>query len=309
MSGPTNPYPLVLHDLSIVFQVALIPLFCLVGMVGNILCALVFYRQGLRDRINMCLFCLAVADLMTLVPLFLLAFEAAYKTLVGELNFFVTYFVGLTGFTWVSMFLSAVIASERCLCVVSPFKAKQVLSTYTMAVFIVIVSAVLLGGMLAIAGPKHTSACVFDPVTNHTSTIVAVTKYYLDNQEILDIIDIFVYATAFPAFFIIVIIITTTITAAKLRNAATWRQTTASVYCTSASNPATTAATKAAGKRNSSAGLSRKEVAVTKMLIATSVLFVVCTLPSLMVQIAIFFVSELRFVMLEKGSGRQKTQI
>ena len=74
------------------------------------------------------------------------------------------------------MFLSAVIASERCFCVVSPFKAKEVLKTSTMAVIILLVSALLLGGMLAIAGPKHTSVCVFDLTSNATWTMVYVTE-------------------------------------------------------------------------------------------------------------------------------------
>ena len=75
------------------------------------------------------------------------------------------------------MFLSVVIASERCFCVVSPLRAQRMLSTRTMAVFIVTTSAVLLAGMLVIAGPKHTMACVFDPKTNATSQIVYVTEY------------------------------------------------------------------------------------------------------------------------------------
>ncbi|KAK7493508.1 hypothetical protein BaRGS_00015219, partial [Batillaria attramentaria] len=160
---------------SVVISVALIPLLFLLGVPGNCLSAIVFCKQGLADRINLCLFSLALADAAVITVLFLMYAEGAYRAFGGEAYFFITYFTGLTGFTLVSMFLSAVIASERCLCVVSPFKAKQVLSTCTMAVFIVIVSAVLLGGMLAIAGPKHTIACVFDPATNATNSIVFVT--------------------------------------------------------------------------------------------------------------------------------------
>nr|KAG5700727.1 hypothetical protein BaRGS_029092 [Batillaria attramentaria] len=97
-----------------------------------------------------------------------------------------------------------------------PFKAKEVLKTSTMAVIIILASAVLpWGGLLAIAGPKHTSACLFDPALTKPLSMVYVTQYYLQNKKILDIFDVFVYATALPAFFIIVIIITTVITAAK----------------------------------------------------------------------------------------------
>ncbi|KAK7488353.1 hypothetical protein BaRGS_00020327 [Batillaria attramentaria] len=185
--------------------------------------------------------------------------QGVYRELVGPAFFFISNFVGFTGFVWVSMFLSAVIASERCFCVVSPFKAKEVLKTSTMAVIIIVVSAVLLGGMLAIAGHKHTSACVFDPATNTTSEIVYVTEYYLKNKEILDIFDVWFYSTAFPIFFLLVIAITTAVTAARLRTVTT----------TQDAKPAH----------------SKREISLTKMLIATSVLFIVCLVPNVMVQI------------------------
>ena len=75
------------------------------------------------------------------------------------------------------MFLSVVIASERCFCVVSPMRAQRLLKTSTTGVWVSAISFILLAGMLAIAGPKHTVTCLFDPVTNTTSQIVYVTKY------------------------------------------------------------------------------------------------------------------------------------
>ena len=90
---------------------------------------------------------------------------------------------GLTGFIWVSMFLSVVIASERCFCVVSPLRAQRLLGAGTMGAWVIAISLVLLAGMLVIAGPKHTVACSFDPLTNTTSQIVYVTKYD-DNANI-----------------------------------------------------------------------------------------------------------------------------
>nr|KAG5712282.1 hypothetical protein BaRGS_023861 [Batillaria attramentaria] len=350
--------------LFFLFNTFFIPIFCLVGIFGNILCAIVFYRQGLRDRINLCLFSLAVVDGALVTVILHLHAEDASRAQGGESFIFVSHLVAFPAFfiiviiitttitaiklrtaaTWrrqtanvtttitptpttstaagqrtsaemssKEVALTRMLIATSVLFVVctlpvlvvqiaifthgdfvpwdnpdnlisqSPFKAKRVLKTSTMAVIIILVSTVLLGGMLVIAGPKHTSACIFDPAMNETSLIISVTKFYLDNQEILDIIDVFVYSTAFPAFFIIVIIITTTITAIKLRTAAKWRRQTANVI----SIPITTTTPTAAGQKTS-AEMSSKEVALTRMLIATSVLFVVCTLPVLVVQIAIF---------------------
>nr|KAG5692786.1 hypothetical protein BaRGS_009402 [Batillaria attramentaria] len=272
------------YRFDIFHSLGFIPLLFLVGAPANILSAAVFCRQGLKDRINLCLFSLSLADLLTITVTFLLTAETAYNTLTdGNAYFFITYFPGLTGFTFVSQFLSVVIASERCFCVASPFKAKKVLSTCTMAIIILVGSAVLLAGMLAIAGPKHTMACVYDPATNVTGNIVYVTKYYLHNKRILDIVDVFVYATAFPALFLVVIIITTAVTTAKLRSAITFRQ-------RSTLTPAT-----ATAPSDVKPAPSRKEVALTKMLVATSVLFIVCLTPNVAVQMTSFFVPDLGF--------------
>ena len=41
----------------------LVPVVSLLGVVGNALNVAVFFRQGLRERVNVCLFSLALADL------------------------------------------------------------------------------------------------------------------------------------------------------------------------------------------------------------------------------------------------------
>ncbi|KAL8589841.1 hypothetical protein ACOMHN_020844 [Nucella lapillus] len=259
-----------------IIHIGVIPLLFLVGVPGNILSAAVFYRQGLRERINLCVFCLALVDLVVVIATFCLTTEKAYQTFVGPSSFFITHFVGLKGFNWVSMFLSAVIAAERCFCVVSPLRAQRMLSTRTLAVVITSISLLLLTGMLTIAGPKHTEACVFDPQTNTTSFIIYVTDYYLQNKKILDIFDIFVYALTLPSVFLAIVIVTTIITTAKLRSVLRWRQQSSS----------------ASGVQTSSTSESQM-VALTWMLVAASVLFVLCTSPVLFVQMSTFFVKEL----------------
>jgi hypothetical protein len=79
---------------SMFVAVAAIPALFVVGSVGNILSAVVFYKQGLNIRINVCLFALALADQATITVLFFSYFEAAYRHFVGESNIFIKYFVG-----------------------------------------------------------------------------------------------------------------------------------------------------------------------------------------------------------------------
>jgi hypothetical protein len=76
----------------------LIPLLCLLGVPGNVLSAAVFCRLGLKERINLCVFCLALADLLVIVITFLLTVEQVYRDFVGPASFFITYCVGQCNF-------------------------------------------------------------------------------------------------------------------------------------------------------------------------------------------------------------------
>ena len=80
--------------LSLLIAVGLIPSLWVVGTVGNVLSAIVFHRQGLAVRVNLCLFLLALADQATITVFFYSYFEAAYRELVGPTSIFITYLVG-----------------------------------------------------------------------------------------------------------------------------------------------------------------------------------------------------------------------
>ena len=90
----------------------------------------------------------------------------------------------------------------------------------------------------------------------------------------MDILFRLVYSTVLTMLFFVTIAVTTTITVVKLRRVVQWRQSsTSSVAATS----------------------SIKEIALTKTLVATSVLFIVCLAPTIMVQIASFVEPEFYF--------------
>ncbi|PVD26182.1 hypothetical protein C0Q70_13851 [Pomacea canaliculata] len=168
-----------------VITVGLQPLMFLFGFPGNILCAAVFYKLGLRERINLCVFALALTDLVTITVTFCVGVEKALRDLLGvELNFFIQYFAGPTDFLWSSMFVSTTIACERCFCVVSPFKAQRYIKTSTTAVIITVATVVLVGGMCAIAGPKHKAVTVYDLATNSTRSVIYVTRWEEKSTDI-----------------------------------------------------------------------------------------------------------------------------
>ena len=99
-------------------------------------------------------------------------------------------------------------------------------------------------------------------------------RFYRDNKIAIDILFRLVYSTLLTMLFFVTIAVTTTITVVKLRRVVQWRQSsTSSVAATS----------------------SIKEIALTKTLVATSVLFIVCLAPTIMVQIASFVEPEFYF--------------
>ena len=107
----------------------------LFGVTTNVINCMVFVRQGLRDRINLCLFSLALADTSFL----LFMFSGKFFTFLGlfdrDLEGYwrqkhISTVVGpMLGTMIISNLMTMIISVERCICVVSPFTAKRFLKT------------------------------------------------------------------------------------------------------------------------------------------------------------------------------------
>ncbi|XP_025099587.1 probable G-protein coupled receptor frpr-1 [Pomacea canaliculata] len=281
-----NPYDLVSHKAEILVRIILnataTPLLFLFGFPANILNAVVFYRQGIGERINMCLFVLSLTDLVGLTAQFLRNLEQMYRALIKVRGVLEENIVGFTGFSKVSQFITCVIACERFLCVFLPFKAQKYLKTSSMAAVIGVIGVFLLGGMWLIAGHKHTFTCVFDPLTNETDLASSYTSFYLDHKYVFDIIDVFVYTVVFSIVLQFLIIITSILTVIKLYQAFMWRHLHGAV-----------GSSHKAQQSKDLSRLSKKEVATTKMLLASSLLFIVCFSPIVMLQLSLYLVKDL----------------
>ena len=107
----------------------------LFGVTTNVINCMVFVRQGLRDRINLCLFSLALADTSFL----LFMFSAKFFTFLGLFDRDLegywrqkhtnTVLGPMLGTMNISNLMTMIISVERCICVVSPFTAKRFLKT------------------------------------------------------------------------------------------------------------------------------------------------------------------------------------
>ena len=163
--------------------------------------------------------------------------------------------LGFYGFTWVSQIISAIIASERCFCILRPLRSQTVMRTSTIAAIIGVIYIVVVG-FFFLATTKYSVVCVFDPLSGTEIWSAVQGEFYLNNQRLVDVLDVAVYGAGLPIVMIVVVTTTTIITAVKLRQAAAWR-----------------------AETSTSGNVSPQEIALTKMLVYNSCFFIVCVCP------------------------------
>lgn len=244
---------------------------CLIGIPTNVLNCIVFWRQGLRDRMTLCLFSLAFmetghlsCDLILYSASFLVMFFD--KTLGEEiyLNTIVALFGVLNGFRLTSGCVGIIISVERCLCVLLPLRAHTLIKTRTVAI-IILMCFILFHGLYVI-GPFLT--CVIEiNINGNVLRMITPTQFYLDNKDIINVFETF-SGTIIPIVTFAVISVATTITALKLRTAITWRGNSSSI---------------------SNDNLNR-QVALTKMLVLISTIYVITMIPFVAQEIAVWLI-------------------
>ncbi|KAK7112860.1 probable G-protein coupled receptor 139 [Littorina saxatilis] len=279
-SNPGNE--MSIQSMLLVFKVlggGLVPLICFLGVPVNVLNCVVFFKQGLRERINMLLFCLAIVDCIVDVFLFVSTIEYFYTQVQGNfqingplVTFITNYGSIVYGAVYVSGFITTLISFERCICITHPLVAKHALKTRTMGIVVGVVSVALTAFIYLVSAEKYRIRCGYYARLNVKLYVHYPSDFYIQNKPLMDILNGIVYGVLLPSFFVLSTTITTAITAVKLRGVANWRQNQSSAPVT----------------------MESKEVALTKMLIAVSILFIVCTLPNVILRIAPLFVDEFR---------------
>ncbi|KAL8609991.1 hypothetical protein ACOMHN_029484 [Nucella lapillus] len=215
---------------------------------------------------------------MTVLPHFVWNLDGLYSELSGAEYQLVVMKVcvnnmvhSLAGFIYVSGFMCTLIALERCLCVLSPLKAQSIIQTRTTAIIIAAGHVVILGGHHVIA-TRWRVECMFDPLTGQRVDAFYSSEFYLKNKSLVDFMEGIIFGVIFPGSFLAGVLISTIITVLKLKEMAEWRDKSSSAAVT---------------------GNATKDVTLTRMLIGTSCLFIVCTTPPLIFHTAIPFVPDL----------------
>ena len=265
----------VFNDLK---ATVLIPALFFIGFPTNCLNLLVFFKHNLKQRINMCLFCLSLVDLIYITFRFMMyveqvrpgAMDADDKTALTVVTFIVNnHLLGLSGFGWASLFISAIISGERCFCVIWPLRSSTLLKTRTTAIVLLIGVALIVAGRFAVT-ERFRISCLYNLATEKMIASVTPSRYYVDHKEMVDILDSVVYGMVVPMTTCTFVTVATVVTAVRLKQVAQWRQ-------------------------ESSSALSAREIALTRMLIYLSVQFIVLSLPNVLLRVTSVIVPNLRF--------------
>lgn len=262
----------ILIIVEVVWFAGVTTVVCLIGIPTNIINCIVFWRQGLRDRMTLCLFSLALMDVGRLTCQFILysvstivriydytlGVEIALKTSValrGVLN----------GFRLTSCCVSIIIAVERCLCVLFPLRALTLIKTRTVAIIIAVCFLLFHG--LYVFHPFITSVKEIK-INGTIFRMITTTKFFLDNKEVLNTLVKTLCGTILPLATFVVVSVTTLLTVVKLRVVIAWRE----------------------DKSSISDDGQKKQMALTRMLVIVSTIYVITLIPFVAYEIAVWFV-------------------
>jgi hypothetical protein len=280
-----NPHNLISLQTSMMIEnvrtLLFLPLLFAIGLTTNVLNAVVFARQGLSERINMCLFTLSLTDLACVSCMMAMSGDAIYMkvtspdspTVYLDYRPVYSYFVnnnllGLYGLFSASSFLNVVISTERCVCVLFPFRAKKCVPTKALAAVLATLIPLLIGQFFVVT-KQYVYQCFYEVVTDRVTWRIGKGEYFFKHRAMLETISIF-YGFGLAVSCPVVVCVTTLITSVKLYRVITWRKTTSSLSSSSATS------------------VSAKEVAVTRMLICVSTEFVAFSILGLFIVVAPF---------------------
>ncbi|KAL8566572.1 hypothetical protein ACOMHN_054794 [Nucella lapillus] len=256
--------PFVAEMVDLVVFCGILPVLVTSGVITNVINMVVFARQGLSDRIHLCLFSLAVSD--TGFLLFLMSGKSyALVSLLDPVagSYWLQAHNGpvlgnYLAFLVISNTITALISMERALCVLSPLKAAKFLKTKYMGLVIVVVAVYTLTVMNTALGVKYLTVQVRDPVTNTSTFITSLGPLYQRYRTLIDVLYLYILLVTLPFIALVVVIGCTTAIILRLRVTANWRRKTVT----------------------SMTSVEKQEVTVTRMLVTVCCVFVACMTPS-----------------------------
>ncbi|CAG5122391.1 unnamed protein product [Candidula unifasciata] len=247
----------------------------LFGVVANIINIRVFFKQGFSSTVNITFFAIAISDLGSLLgllwggvcvnPLFVYSDAVIVPLEILYLTSGIPHicFVRITG--WLTVFITA----ERCLCIISPLKIKQLI---TPKVTMATVSSIYIAIMLSFV-PEFEIAYFdwkFYPHKNRTLLGLMFTSKKSSNEGIV----FFLYSVLGTVSFVAVIIFTI-ILVQQLKQKSKWRK-------------------KANIERGLSESMSSRDRKTMNMVVLIAIVLIVCYIPGVAVSLTTFSMVEFR---------------
>ncbi|XP_025099128.1 uncharacterized protein LOC112566915 [Pomacea canaliculata] len=246
----------------------------LFGVLGNAINCFVFYRQGLRDRMNLCLFALALADfcfvLCSAMYSLVIVLFAFHVQDIGEKEYVktVAYCSGVIfACRTTSGLYLMVIAVERCVCVVFPFRASSLIRTRTMGILL---STIALICQLGFIGQSLKYNVVEIKFGGRSRWQLTPTILWLDNRVLIDTVVYVIFEISVPLIIFLIVSLATVITVIKLSSAMAWRQKTSS----------------------SGTDQNERQVALTKTLVLASSVYILSMTPLVLTKAVRVFVED-----------------
>ncbi|KAL8624714.1 hypothetical protein ACOMHN_002409 [Nucella lapillus] len=253
-----------------VIECGVLPALSVLGLPANVLNMLVFYRQGLRDKMNLCLFALAFVDFIFLFSMLVTTLYCALffvsDTLLQQivqwyirkytLNFVYAFLYG-------SGMLTAIIATERCICVVWPLKSAAFFSTKSMACMIL--GVIVVTNLLCLPYALRLAVSQDTDDSGNVTVVLRDTDLYLRNKLTFQIVrDTILPSISFLTFLVVSFV--TVVTVRKLKTAMAWRQ------------------------KTSSQVMDRRQMTLVHILVTVSCFYITCSAPNLSLAIVRFLV-------------------
>ncbi|XP_025113608.1 uncharacterized protein LOC112575799 [Pomacea canaliculata] len=246
--------------------VTIMPVLFIIGTVGTSVSLTIFYKQGLTNRINLCLFSLELVNLLNVLFLVLLNIDSLYKTmeegLYGDVFRFIMNdrLLGMLGFMYCSMYLTALASCFKLVETIT-FR-KQTSSSDTRretaaTKMLVILSVQFL--VLSIPNIVIRMVPLFEPEEYPDDPISQETEHLVTKLRGVTIMPLmFIVGTVGTSISLIVFYKQ----AFKLVQTVTFR------------------------KQSSSSSDTKREIAATKILVILSVVFLIFSVPNIVIRMA-----------------------
>lgn len=247
------------------------------GVASNVINLLIFWRQGFTNSMNISFFSLSVSDLCSLVtllwfntcvnPLFVNSGVPMVTAEVQYLSAGIPHicFVRITG--WITVFITA----ERCLCITTPLKIKQIITPKRTTVTVCAIYTITIASFI----PEYqTSYLSWKFYPHRNKTMIAL--FFTSNRKSLEGLVYFFYSILGISAFTTVIVFTVVLIVA-LKKKTRWRKTANVDKCSGES-------------------ISNRDKKTVSMVVLIATVLIVCYTPGIAVSLVTFFVPEVSII-------------